>query len=406
MADTGIKNDSAETQEFTLPGRQKGIVFARLITARPLKGMPAKDQKTTTLYLHGDWTLDNAAKINSLMDTIHKAITPDTLISIENIDRLDTTGAILIRRYAEITPGGICSLISGFKDSHKQLLDIINTVPPAADTEPAPESFIINMLVDIGKFMHQMVISSGNLLSFIGLTLTRLFVAMTIPGRLKLTPIVHQLDRIGVRSLGIVGLISFLIGAVMVNQGSIQLEQFGASIFVIDMLGILQFRELGVLLASIIIAGRSGSSFTAQIGSMKLREEVDAMRTLGMNPVDVLVLPRLIALTLALPLLTFFADLVGIFGGMLMAWGQLGITPASFISYFRDAVSVGDFMVGMIKAPFNALVIVVVGCYQGLTVEGSAESLGANTTRSVVQAIFLVIVLDAFFAIFFSAIGL
>nr|WP_281500643.1 ABC transporter permease [Kordiimonas marina] len=248
--------------------------------------------------------------------------------------------------------------------------------------------------------------SLGRLLSFLGLVLIRLIGSLLNPGRLRLIPILHQMDVVGLRAMGIVGLISFLIGAVMVNQGAIQLAKFGADIFVIDMLGIAHLRELGILLTAIIIAGRSGSAFTAQIGSMKLHEEVDAMMTLGMNPIDVLVLPRLIALVICLPLLTFYADLIGIIGGALMAWVQLDITPANFFVYFRDVISIDHYWVGIIKAPFFAAVIATCGCYQGLQVEGSADALGSRTTKSVVQAIFLVIALDALFSVFFTAIDL
>jgi len=210
----------------------------------------------------------------------------------------------------------------------------------------------------------------------------------------------------GLNAMGIVGLITFLIGAVMVNQGAIQLQKFGAELFVVDLLGITLLREMAPLLTAIIVAGRSGSAFTAQIGSMKLNEEVDAMRTLGMNPIDVLVLPRLMALMICLPLLTFYADIVGIAGGVLMAWAQLDISPANFIVYFRDVVSYDHYLAGLIKAPFFAMIIASCGCYQGLRVAGSADDLGMRTTKSVVQAIFLVIVLDAVFAIFFTSVGL
>ena len=365
-----------------------------------------KDEIGTTLRLGGEWTIENAAEIDRLMPDTHQRITASTLIDVSGITKLDTTGAVLVRRYAEQGRDGTCALVRGLTCPEKRLLDVITSTPPDAQTEPDLLPWGQQTLIEIGKYAEGVVRSIGNLLGFIGLTLQRFFLLFLHPERLRLAPLVHQFELTGIKAMGIVGMISFLTGAVMVNQGSIQLAKFGADIFVIDMLAILQFRELGLLLTAIIIAGRSGSSFTAQIGSMKLREEVDAMVTLGMNPVDVLVLPRLIALMIALPLLTFFADICGITGGIIMAWVQLDITPASFVSYFQAVTSVDDFMVGLMKAPFCALVIVVCGCYRGLAVHGSAESLGANTTRSVVESIFLVIVLDAFFAVFFTTIGI
>ena len=366
----------------------------------------ADDGVDHVLKLSGEWTIANAGEINRLMPSFHEEMTGDTVIDVSGITRLDTTGAVLVRRYSETGRDDTCAIVQGLSCPEKRLLDVITGVPPEAPTEPDMVPWHERTLIDIGLFAESVATSVGNLLSFIGLTLTRLFLTIGHPSRLRLAPMVHQFEVVGLKAIGIVALISFLTGAVMVNQGSIQLAKFGADIYVINMLAVLQFRELGLLLTAIIVAGRSGSSFTAQIGSMRLREEVDAMLTLGMNPIDVLVLPRLIALSLALPLLTFIADVSGVIGGMIMAWMQLEITPASFISYFQSVAVLDDFLVGMIKAPFCALVIVVCGCYQGLSVRGSAESLGANTTRSVVQAIFLVIVLDAFFAVFFTTIGL
>jgi phospholipid/cholesterol/gamma-HCH transport system permease protein len=203
----------------------------------------------------------------------------------------------------------------------------------------------------------------------------------------------------------VVGLISFLIGIVTAFQSADQLRAFGAEIFTVNIVGQGVLREMGVLLTAIILAGRSGSAFTAQIGTMTVREEVDAMRTIGLDPMDVLVLPRLLALIIALPLLTFFADLMGLLGGALMATAALDITLVQFVRQLYSAVTLSTFAVGMIKAPVFGFVIAMVGCYEGLRVTGSAESVGRLTTRSVVESIFLVIVLDAMFSIFFSIIG-
>jgi phospholipid/cholesterol/gamma-HCH transport system permease protein len=213
------------------------------------------------------------------------------------------------------------------------------------------------------------------------------------------------MEQVGLNAMPIVALISFLIGVVLAYMGALQLTRFGASVFVVDLLEVAVLRELGILLTAILVAGRSGSAFTAQIGSMKIREEVDAMRTMGLDPVEVLVVPRILALLITLPMLGFIADLAGLLGGGLMTWTVLGIGPATFLERLRDTVDMRHFAAGLIKAPFFALAIGLIGCLLGFRVSGSSESVGRLTTQAVVEAIFTVIVLDAGFAVFFSAIG-
>ena len=203
----------------------------------------------------------------------------------------------------------------------------------------------------------------------------------------------------------IVGLLAFLIGVVLAYQGADQLARFGAQIYTVNLLGISVLREMGILITAIIVAGRSGSAFTAQIGTMKVNQEIDAMRTIGLDPVEVLVLPRALALVLVMPLLTFYANIMAILGGGLMVWVLLGIDPAAFVRQLHQSLNVEALLVGMIKAPVFAFVIGLVGCFEGLRTGGNAESVGTQTTRAVVEAIFLVIVLDAFFSVFFSVIG-
>ncbi|MBO6506384.1 MAG: ABC transporter permease [Kordiimonadaceae bacterium] len=360
---------------------------------------------TNHMVLTGDWTIENANAINATMRKLFpggKKPAALPMLDCRGIDKLDTTGAVLVRRFADQVGEHCEATLIGVPDQHKALLEVIHTCPLPTPTMPDMPPWYVVPLLGTGQATWLALRSLARLLSFLGRVLVRGAGAT----HFRFAPIVHQMDVVGLRSMGIVGLISFLIGAVMVNQGAIQLAKFGADIFVIDMLGITHLRELGILLTAIIIAGRSGSAFTAQIGSMKLNEEVDAMKTLGMDPIDVLVLPRLVALLICLPLLAFYSDIVGIAGGMLMAWAQLGISPGNFIVYFREVVVIDHFWVGIIKAPFFAAIIATSGCYQGLRVEGSADSLGARTTQSVVQSIFLVIAFDAMFAVFFSAIGL
>jgi phospholipid/cholesterol/gamma-HCH transport system permease protein len=217
--------------------------------------------------------------------------------------------------------------------------------------------------------------------------------------------IIRQMEVVGVNAIGIVGLMSFLVGIVVAQQGAVQLRQFGAEVFVINLVGRSVTRELGVLMTAIMVAGRSGSAFAAQIGSMKLAEEIDAMRTIGMSPTEVLMLPRLIAMAFVMPLLAFYATIMAIFGGGLFAWTSLAIPPITFVQRLQEVVPITDLWIALVKAPVFGLIIAVTGCYQGMQVTGNAESVGQRTTAAVVQSIFLVIVLDAFFAVFFTALG-
>jgi phospholipid/cholesterol/gamma-HCH transport system permease protein len=226
------------------------------------------------------------------------------------------------------------------------------------------------------------------------------------PSSFRFTSMVNQIDRVGFRAVPIIVLIMFLIGAILAQQGIFHFRRFGAETYVVDMVGILVLREVGVLIVSIMIAGRSGSAYTAEIGSMKMREEIDALRVMGFDPVEVLILPRLLALIVALPLLTFIGSMAGLFGGGIVTWLYGGMPPEVFIERLRDAISRTTFEVGLIKAPFMAFVIGLIACVEGLRVAGSAESLGEHTTASVVKAIFLVIVLDGLFAIFFAGIDM
>ncbi|MDU6750454.1 MAG: ABC transporter permease, partial [Bradyrhizobium sp.] len=226
------------------------------------------------------------------------------------------------------------------------------------------------------------------------------------PRSFRLTSTIHHLEQVCWRAVPIIVLITFLIGCIIAQQGIFHFRRFGADIFVVDMLGVLVLREIGVLLVAIMIAGRSGSAYTAELGSMKMREEIDALVTMGLDPVEVLILPRIVALILTLPILAFIGSMAALYGGGLVAQLYGGMGPAIFIARLHDAVSVTHFEVGMWKAPFMALVIGIVACSEGLRVKGSAESLGQQTTTSVVKSIFLVIVLDGLFAVFFASIGL
>ena len=224
------------------------------------------------------------------------------------------------------------------------------------------------------------------------------------PARLRATSVVFHLEAFGLRGVPIIALINFLVGCIVAQQGVFQLQRFGAATFAVDLIGILVLRELAVLLTSIMLAGRSGSAITAEIGSMKMREEIDALRVMGMDPVEVLIVPRFLALLIALPLLTFVADMAAIFGGMMVAWAYGGISPEVFLTRLQNAVALNTFLVGLIKAPFMAAMIALIASVEGFAVQGSAESLGRRVTASVVKSIFMVIVVDGLFAMFFAAI--
>jgi phospholipid/cholesterol/gamma-HCH transport system permease protein len=226
------------------------------------------------------------------------------------------------------------------------------------------------------------------------------------PGSFRLTSTVYQLGRVGWQAIPIMALITFLIGAIIAQQGIFHFRKFGADSYVVDMVGILVLREIGVLIVSIMVAGRSGSAYTAELGSMKMREEIDALQTMGFDPIEVLVVPRIVALIIGVPILTFLGSMAALYGGGVVSWLYGGIAPDIFLSRLKETITIDTFAIGMIKAPFMALVIGVVACVAGLKVRGSAESLGLQTTASVVESIFLVIVLDGLFAIFFAAIGM
>jgi len=242
--------------------------------------------------------------------------------------------------------------------------------------------------------------------SFLGAVVAATGRLLLAPWRFRYTSTVVHLERVGLRAVPIIALISFLVGAIVSQQSIFQLKNFGATLFVVDLLGILVLRELGVLLTAIMVAGRSGSAFTAEIGSMKMREEIDALKTMGLDPIEILAMPRLVALVIALPLLAFIASMSALLGGGLVAWLYGDVTPVTFLQRLKDAISLQTFFVGLVKAPFMAVVIGLIACTEGMKVEGSAESLGARTTSSVVKSIFIVIVLDGVFAMFFAAMGI
>jgi len=354
----------------------------------------------------GDWRVPNLALVDSdLRAYAETTLNKELIIEMDRVSHLDTSGAMMIQRTFQTCEGRTHrSSIVGAQEKHERLLrQVVDHLEPCEVSRPplGPYGTLMFFVQEVGKTGYDFVENSGELLNFIGETLSKSARVLVNPSRLRLTPMVYHMEETGLNAMPIIGLMSFLVGAVVAFMGAKILAQFNAQVFVVEMVGIGVLREFGVLIAAILTAGRSGSSFTAQIGSMKIREEIDALRVLGLDPVEVLIIPRVFALVLILPILAFFAAVLGMIGGALIALATMDISLAYFVARTQEMVAINNLWAGLIKAPFFAFVIAVIGCFQGMEVEGSAESLGQRTTLSVVQALFLVIVIDAFFAMFY-----
>ncbi len=331
-----------------------------------------------------------------------------SVLDLSEVTQLDTAGAWAIASFqAAQKSRGREVTIDNATGAHSLLLQTVTAAMPASRKRRRrlPHHEAGDLLFELGKAVSGFSAEFGKTLGFLGFVLSRLASTAVHPSRLRATALAHHMQHAGLNAVPIVGLMGFLIGIVLAFQGASQLEQFGAEIYVVDLISISMLRELGILLTAIIVAGRSASAFTAAIGSMKMREEIDAMRVLGLDPIELLVLPRVLALLILLPLLGFVANIAGLLGGALMAWIDLGISPAMFRTQLATNTTVSHALVGLSKAPVFAMIIALVGCYQGLQVEGNTDSLGSRTSRSVVVAIFLVIVVDALASIFFSVWG-
>jgi phospholipid/cholesterol/gamma-HCH transport system permease protein len=357
----------------------------------------------------GSWTVAHSEEVERLVDSaaLQVANARNMAVNMAGVQQLDTFGAWLLERLMRHwRERGQAAEFTLLPEHFRGLLDEmreVNRQPSGLHEKP---NRIISALENLGRTtigFKDDILAFLDMLGALGAALVRLLVR---PLGFRLTSAVHHLGRVGWQAMPIVLLITFLIGCIIAQQGFFHFRKFGADAYVVDMVGILVLRELGVLIVAIMVAGRSGSAYTAELGSMKMREEIDALRTMGFDPVEVLIVPRVLALVVALPILTFFGSMAALYGGGLVAWLYGGMSPEIYIARLREAISVTHFEVGMIKAPFMALVIGVVACSEGLRVKGSAESLGLQTTTSVVKSIFLVIVLDGLFAIFFASIGM
>ncbi|MGQ4273091.1 ABC transporter permease [Terrihabitans sp. B22-R8] len=359
------------------------------------------------LRLSGEWTSRHARELEQLVAGAAPGLAGAAIkLDIAAISRLDTVGALLLDRLQrEIAASGGTSSIEGGRPEQRILLEAIsrNDHPPAPQTKR--ENNFYTLIADIGSGMVSSVRDLQSWVAFLGAVMATTGSVLLRPTRFRFTSFVNHLDLVGLRAVPIVMLIAFLVGAIIAQQSIFQLRYFGASVFVVDLVGILSMRELGVLLAAIMLAGRSGSAFTAEIGSMKMREEIDAIRVMALDSIEVLILPRIFALIVGLTLLTFLAMIASMAGGALVAVVYGGISLETFLARLPTTLTIESFLVGMLKAPFMGLVVGLIASIEGMKVEGSAESLGSRTTASVVKSIFMVIVLDGLFAIFFAAIG-
>jgi len=361
------------------------------------------------LAASGAWTAEHAGELERLVDSVGCDAVKARNVSIDmaGVREFDTFGAWLLERLTRAwSSTGAQAEIVGLPPHDRNLLvemHGVNREPPQA---PARENGVVGALAAVGQASARLgrdLVAFAEMLGAVGAATVRI---VARPREFRLTSLVNQLDRVAWQAVPIILLITFLIGGIISQQGIFHFRKFGAELYAVDLVGILVLREIGVLIVAIMVAGRSGSSYTAELGSMKMREEIDALRTMGFDPVEVLILPRIVVLIIALPVLTFLGCMAALYGGGLVAWLYGGIGPDIFLARLTEAISLTHFKVGMLKAPFMGLVIGVVACAEGLKVKGSAESLGLQTTTSVVESIFLVIVLDGLFAIFFAAIGM
>ncbi|MBH5388040.1 MlaE family ABC transporter permease [Bradyrhizobium diversitatis] len=356
----------------------------------------------------GTWTASFAPVLERMVADAEKlAGTPQNIfIDVSEVAKLDTFGAWLIERLRRsLTQGPVEAQIAGLSANYSSLVDEVRRVRATQEVDSSTIT-ISGMLEQIGRTVAGVAGTVTGLVDMLGAVLAAGIRVLIHPRSFRLTSTVHHMEQVCWRAVPIIVLITFLIGCIIAQQGIFHFRRFGADIFVVDMLGVLVLREIGVLLVAIMVAGRSGSAYTAELGSMKMREEIDALRTMGFDPIEVLVLPRMLALVLALPILAFLGAMAALYGGGLVAWLYGGVEPEAFLLRLRDAISIDHFIVGMVKAPVMAAVIGIVACVEGLAVQGSAESLGQHTTASVVKGIFFVIVMDGVFAIFFASIGM
>ena len=360
------------------------------------------------IALAGDWNSRSVGLIDAEMRDLEAPSEARTVrVDLSKMTSLDTAGAWIIQRLIDAHwANGTSVELLGETNAHSILLSAVREAAKHRN-EPEkerPTSLFIDLLAALGRAIYEFRSDFIMGMHILGATIRGAQMKLGHGHALSPAAIVNQIDRMGVGAIPVVVLMSTIIGAIVAQQGAFQLRYFGAEIFVVDLVGILVLREIGVLLTAIMVAGRSGSAITAEIGSMKMREEVDALTVIGLNPIAVLVFPRLVALVIALPLLTVIADFAALVGAIVVSWAYSGISPDAFIVRLRDAIDLTTYFAGLIKAPFMAIILGVIASIEGLKVGGSAESLGERVTAAVVKSIFVVIVVDGLFAVFFAAI--
>jgi len=351
----------------------------------------------------GEWRATAIAEVEQTLSRLEMSSVTSCLLDVRALTSLDTTGAWIIRKLlSRLNSHNVEVSIEGEKESFIHLLEHLSQYEVKTPEDKPRRNSFLRLLERLGEETLNGGRNIYEILVFLGLTIVKLGYVFLHPLRLRLVSIVATLHRAGIDAIPIVSLIAFLMGIVLVYQSIDQLRLYGAEIFTVNLLGVSILREIGILLAAIMVAGRSGSAITAQIGTMKLNQEIDAMVTLGIDPIETLVIPRVISLVIALPLLAFLADIVGLFGGALMCRWVIDMNFYVFLERLQGAIHPWTFWVGIIKAPIFGFVIALVSCFEGMRVSGGAESIGRQTTRAVVESIFLVLVFDAAFSVFFS----
>ena len=363
---------------------------------------------TATLHLRGRFTTGAAESLSHSLGKLRDDIKGAThvIFDFADAERVETNCAFLFLNAAQnLNEQGVKSEFVKLTPEQQALFKALSTSSKAIKiTKPAVKRPLFERAIEgLGKGSIKILKDSAEIITFFGAVMISMARVLTNPEKLRYLSIISHVERAGLRAAPIVCLMSLLIGGIVAQQGAFQLKRFGADIYVVNMVGVLVLRELGVLLAAIMFAGRSGSSYTAEIGSMKMREEIDAMRVMGLDPIEVLAVPRLLALMISLPLVTILSNLSALLGGLLVCKFYLGIEPTAYITQIHSMVDVTHAFIGILKAPFMAVIIGTIACIEGLRVKGSTESLGEQTTTSVVKSIFMVIVVDGIFAIIFTA---